>query len=45
VRGRVPDVEPRKLRAMCLAIHVELAGIVFLLLFAALMARGVGYFG
>ena len=44
-QGRAPDVEPRKLRAMRLVIHIELAGVVFLLLFAALMARGVGYFG
>ena len=44
-QGRAPDVSPRKLRAIRAVIHWELAGIVFLILFAALMARGVGYFG
>ena len=26
-------------------VHVQLAGVVFILLFAAMMARGVGFFG
>jgi len=44
-QGRIPAVEPGKLRAMRRIIHWELAGVVFVLLCAALMARGVGYFG
>jgi uncharacterized membrane protein len=35
-------VEPRTLRAIRAVIHLELAGVVFILLFAALMARGIG---
>jgi putative membrane protein len=44
-QGRVPEVGPRKLRTMRALIHWELAGVVALLLCAALMARGAGYFG
>jgi putative membrane protein len=42
--GRAPSVtkESRSMRAV---IHWELAGVVLILLCAALMARGVGYFG
>lgn len=43
--GQVPVVDPRKLRAIRSVIHWELAGVALLLLFAALMARGIGYFG
>jgi uncharacterized membrane protein len=32
----------RKVRAI---VHTELAGIVLIVLFAAMMARGVGFFG
>ena len=44
-RGPMPAVAPGKLRAIRRVIHWELAGIVVILLCAALMARGVGYFG
>lgn len=36
------DARRRRLRAI---IHLELAGVLLILLCAALMARGVGYFG
>ena len=38
-------VDPAKLRTVRAIIHAELAGIVLILLFAAMMARGVGFFG
>lgn len=44
-RGEVPSVNPRKLRAIRAIIHGELAGIVLLILCAALMAKGIGYAG
>jgi len=44
-QGRGPVVDPRKLRRIRSIIHWELAGVALLLLFAALMARGIGYFG
>jgi len=44
-REQVPVVDPRKLRTIRSIIHWELAGVALLLLFAALMARGIGYFG
>jgi putative membrane protein len=44
-QGQVPAVDPRKLHAIRSVMHWELAGVAFLLLFAALMARGIGYFG
>ncbi|HEV7392680.1 MAG TPA: DUF2214 family protein [Burkholderiales bacterium] len=40
--GRAPVVEPRTLRTIRAVIHLELAAVVFILLFAALMARGIG---
>jgi putative membrane protein len=43
--GRVPQLDAGKLRKLRSIIHLELAGIVLLILCAALMARGVGYFG
>lgn len=43
--GKVPAVSPRKLRMLRKIIHWELAAIVFILLGAALAARGVGHFG
>ena len=43
--GRVPQFDAGKLRKLRSIIHLELAGIVLLILCAALMARGVGYFG
>ncbi|RXZ45552.1 DUF2214 family protein [Crenobacter cavernae] len=44
-QGRVPSVDPRKLRAIRTVIHLELVGVVLIMLFAALMAHGVGYLG
>ena len=44
-QGRVPKVSERKMRAIRAIIHWELAGLVLMILCAALMARGVGFFG
>lgn len=44
-QGQVPAVSPHKLRTIRALIHCELAGVVVLVLCAALMARGVGYVG
>jgi putative membrane protein len=43
--GRVPVVSEAKMRSIRLLIHAELAGIVLLLLNAALMAKGIGSLG
>jgi len=42
---RTPSVAAQTIRAMRAVIHLELAGVVLILLCAALMARGIGYFG
>jgi putative membrane protein len=44
-QGQLPATDPRKLRAIRSILHWELAGVVLILLCAALMARGIGYFG
>ena len=44
-QGQVPSISPLKLRAIRAIIHWELAGIVLLILCAALMAKGIGYRG
>ena len=44
-QGALPVVEPAKLRALRAILHWELAGLVAVLLCAALMARGTGYVG
>ena len=44
-QGAVPAVAPAKLRTLRRILHLELAGLVVILLCAALMARGVGHFG
>lgn len=41
-QGQVPSVNPRKLGVIRAVIHWELAGIVLLILCAALMAKGIG---
>jgi len=41
-QGRVPVVDPGKLRALGTVIHWELASVALILLLAALMARGIG---
>src|ERR671912_694645 len=43
--GRVPATTERKLRSVRAVIHWELIAIALLILFAALMARGVWVFG
>ena len=40
--GKVPDVGAQKLRTLRTVIHLELVGIVLIVLCAALMAKGVG---
>jgi putative membrane protein len=42
---KLPVAEPSRLRTIRSIIHWELAGVALLLLFAALMARGIGYAG
>lgn len=42
-QGQVPQVDAGNLRTLRRVIHVELAGVVLILLFAAMMARGIGY--
>ena len=44
-QGAVPTIDSTKLRAIRTLIHWELAALVFLLLCAALMARGIGSVG
>jgi len=44
-QGQIPVVSTHKLRTIRRIIHWELAGVVVLILCAALMARGVGLFG
>ena len=43
--GTLPQPSERTLRRMRSVLHWELAGVVLVILCAALMARGVGYFG
>ncbi len=43
--GKAPVVTHHKLRLMRSIVHWELAGVVFIILSAALMARGAGYIG
>ncbi|WP_308365857.1 MULTISPECIES: DUF2214 family protein [unclassified Microbulbifer] len=44
-QGRLPEVSDGQLRTMRRVVHLELAAIAVLLLAAAMMARGIGYFG
>ncbi len=44
-KGNAPVVDARTLRAIRAVVHFELVGVVLVILFAALMARGVGYAG
>jgi putative membrane protein len=39
-QGRLPDIKPGKIKSIRTILHVELAGVVTILLCAALMARG-----
>lgn len=40
--GQVPSVSAAKIRSIRTIIHLELAGIVLIILFAAMMAKGIG---
>ena len=44
-QGRTPAATDEKVRRIRTIIHLQLAAIVLLILCAALMAKGVGYFG
>ena len=44
-QGRTPVVDAAAQRKLRRLIHAELGGVVLILLFAALMARGIGFFG
>ncbi len=44
-QGQVPSLSDEKRRRLIAVIHLELVGVVLILLCAALMARGVGHFG
>lgn len=44
-QGKVPVVPEGKMRTLRAIVHWELAGLVVMILCAALMARGVGFFG
>jgi putative membrane protein len=44
-RGETPSIDAGSQRSLRRLIHAELGGIVLILLFAAMMARGVGFFG
>jgi len=43
--GRLPGAPAAQLRAIRRVVHLELVGVVLILLCAALMARGIGQFG
>jgi len=43
--GRLPAATPGQLRALRTIVHAELTGVVLILLFAALTAKGLGHFG
>jgi putative membrane protein len=43
--GRLPPAAAAQLRALRRVVHLELVGVVLILLCAALMARGIGQFG
>jgi len=44
-RGEVPSVDAATARRLRTILHTELAAIIPIVLFAAMMARGVGFFG
>ena len=41
-QGQVPSVNAQKIRSLRSIIHLELAGVILILLMAALMAKGIG---
>jgi putative membrane protein len=40
--GQVPTVSPGKIKSIRSIIHYEMVGVVLIILFAALMAKGIG---
>lgn len=40
--GQVPTVSPEKIKSIRSIIHYEMAGVMLIILFAALMAKGIG---
>ena len=40
--GQVPEVSPEKIKSVRSFIHYEMLGVVLIILFAALMAKGIG---
>ena len=44
-QGQVPSPTPGRLKAVRVVVHAQLAGLLVILLCAAMMARGVGQFG
>ena len=44
-QGQLPDLQPAQRRVLRTILHLELGGIVAILLAAALMARGIGFLG
>lgn len=44
-QGQVPQLSDRRRRAMRIIVHTELTAIVGMALCAAMMAKGIGYFG
>src|SRR5262245_55833838 len=42
--GQVPTIAPEKLKQVRSIIHYEMAGVVLIILMAALMAKGIGLF-
>lgn len=44
-RGETPVLDPAERERIASIIHIELTGVAIILLCAAMMAKGVGYFG
>lgn len=42
-QGQVPQVDAAAVRTLRMIVHLELAGVVAILLLAPMMARGIGY--
>src|SRR5580765_1146113 len=43
--GRAPSPDPAQIRVLRRVVHAELAAVILIVLFAALMARGIGQLG
>ena len=43
--GRAPSPDPAQIRVLRRVVHAELAAVILIVLFAALMARGIGQIG